>query len=85
MTFYDSTLRYDIGKDVWKEYKSGSVPAPRSSAAGVCVPGMGEGGGIVIFGELVSLCLASGGGTDAAKGESMLVRPRRASTITKIW
>ena len=47
---FDSTLRYDIGKDEWKEYKSASGPAPRSSAAGACVPGLGEGGGVLIFG-----------------------------------
>ncbi|WVO12937.1 hypothetical protein L204_100546 [Cryptococcus depauperatus] len=50
VTFYNSTLRYDVIKNEWKEYKSGNAPAPRSSAAGVCVPGMGEGGGILIFG-----------------------------------
>jgi len=50
-TFYDSTLRYDIGKEEWREYKSLNGPSPRSSAAGVCVPGLGDGGGILIFGE----------------------------------
>jgi hypothetical protein len=51
VTMYDSVLRYDIAKDEWREYKSGNAPAPRSSAAGVAAPGLGDGGGIVIFGE----------------------------------
>lgn len=50
-TFYNSTLRYDIAKDEWREYKSGEAPAPRSSAAGVAAPSLGDGGGIVIFGQ----------------------------------
>lgn len=51
-TFYRSTLRYDIAKNEWREYVGGGEgPSPRSSAAGVGVPGLGEGGGIVIFGE----------------------------------
>ncbi|KAL1410610.1 Kelch repeat-containing protein 3 [Vanrija albida] len=49
-TFYSSTLRYDVVKDEWREYKSGIAPAPRSSAAGVAGAGLAEGGGILIFG-----------------------------------
>ncbi|BEJ13263.1 hypothetical protein CspHIS471_0304370 [Cutaneotrichosporon sp. HIS471] len=49
-TFYPSVLRYDVGKDEWREYKSGNAPAPRSSAAGVAGAGLAEGGGILIFG-----------------------------------
>lgn len=50
-TFYSSTMRYDTVKEEWREYKAGVGPSPRSSAAGVGVPGLGEGGGILIFGE----------------------------------
>ncbi|EIW72802.1 hypothetical protein TREMEDRAFT_72882 [Tremella mesenterica DSM 1558] len=49
-TFYNSTLRYDITKDEWREYRSPEMPAPRSSAAGVYASNLGEGGGILIFG-----------------------------------
>lgn len=49
-TFYPSVLRYDVAKDEWREYKSGTAPAPRSSAAGVAGAGLAEGGGILIFG-----------------------------------
>ncbi|ORX35978.1 hypothetical protein BD324DRAFT_629737 [Kockovaella imperatae] len=49
-TFYNSVLRYDIAKNEWREYKNAEGPAPRSSAAGVGVPGLGEGGSIVVFG-----------------------------------
>lgn len=49
-TFYPSVLRYDIAKDEWREYKSGTQPSPRSSAAGVAGAGLAEGGGILIFG-----------------------------------
>jgi hypothetical protein len=51
VTFYNSVLRYDIAKDEWREYKSGEGPAPRSSAAGVASPSLGDGGGILIFGQ----------------------------------
>lgn len=51
VTFYNSVLRYDIAKNEWREYKSGEGPAPRSSAAGVSAPSLGDGGGILIFGE----------------------------------
>jgi len=50
VTFYNSVLRYDIAKNEWREYKSGEGPAPRSSAAGVAAPNLGDGGGILIFG-----------------------------------
>ncbi|KAK1926781.1 hypothetical protein DB88DRAFT_181067 [Papiliotrema laurentii] len=50
VTFYNSVLRYDIAKNEWREYKSGEGPAPRSSAAGVASPSLGDGGGILIFG-----------------------------------
>ena len=49
-TFYNSVLRYDISKNEWREYKNAEGPAPRSSAAGVGMPGFGEGGSIFIFG-----------------------------------
>jgi len=51
VTFYNSVRRYDIAKNEWREYKSGEGPAPRSSAAGVAAPNLGDGGGILIFGE----------------------------------
>lgn len=51
VTFYNSVLRYDIAKNEWREYKSGEGPAPRSSAAGVASPSLGDGGGILIFGK----------------------------------
>lgn len=50
-TFYNSVLRYDTIKDEWREYKCGTAPSPRSSAAAVAGPGLAEGGGIMIFGE----------------------------------
>lgn len=63
VTFYSSTIRYDTVKDEWREYKAGIGPSPRSSAAGVGVPGLGEGGGILIFGMSLpqgsSLCLST--------------------------
>ncbi|KAL7420613.1 Kelch repeat-containing protein 3 [Cryptotrichosporon argae] len=49
-TFYNSTLRYDVAKAEWREYKSGEGPSPRSSAAGVAGAGLADGGGILIFG-----------------------------------
>jgi len=72
VTFYNSVLRYDIAKNEWREYKSGEGPAPRSSAAGVSAPSLGDGGGILIFGTssaihillqnpLVLQCLPLGG------------------------
>jgi len=56
VTFYNSVLRYDIAKNEWREYKSGEGPAPRSSAAGVSAPSLGDGGGILIFGKYDVWC-----------------------------
>ena len=59
------------------------MPSPRSSAAGVCVPGLGEGGGILVFGESQSPSSLSW--VDERQAESMQVPPRPHFTTIKIW
>ncbi|EJT46220.1 hypothetical protein A1Q1_05177 [Trichosporon asahii var. asahii CBS 2479] len=46
--------KQEMEADEWREYKCGTAPSPRSSAAAVAGPGLAEGGGIMIFANYMS-------------------------------